>query len=163
MKCCNCDLATVHHVVVPSVDGDGQLRHAVRVRHLRKGLEKKESTYFSIDSIRAHIPVFECIPPACTTWGWAMGCHGGSCRWESTGPPPSTSWWASPIWWALRGGAGFGSFSSPGWKYAIQFYSSPVSSKLKVLCFFLLPEWHPERSCSMLSKSLSFGGDLLRP
>ena len=31
------------------------------------------------------------------------------------------------------------------------------------IVFFLLPEWHPERSCSMLSKSLSFGEDLPRP
>lgn len=36
-----CDLTTVHHVVVPPVDCDGQLRHAVRVRHFRKGLGGK--------------------------------------------------------------------------------------------------------------------------
>ena len=35
-----CNLATVNHVVVPSVDRDGQLGHAVRVRHFGKSLEK---------------------------------------------------------------------------------------------------------------------------
>ena len=38
-KCVICDLATVHHVVVPPVDRDRQLGHAVRVRHFGKSLK----------------------------------------------------------------------------------------------------------------------------
>ena len=65
------------------------------------------------------IPVLGCSLPACTTWGWARGCHGGSCRWGWARPPPSMSWSAGRICSEPQGGAGFGSFSNPGSEDAI--------------------------------------------
>lgn len=54
-KCVICDLATVHHVVVPPVDRDGQLGHAVRVRHFGKCLKKYFFFYIFPSNYALHL------------------------------------------------------------------------------------------------------------